>query len=153
MEERYGFDEETVEEKMAAENSSDGNGLAAVEKPKRQPFAYWTVGGRDYRLKLTTDVICKLEEKFKRNLLSLLDAGIPPLAMMLTITQAAMRKYHSGMKYTDVQNLFDRYCEEGGTQLTFFSDVLMQIYNVSGFFSEDQQKAMTQRLEDAKEQM
>ena len=33
------------------------------EKKKRKPFHYWTVGGRDYRLKLKASNIEKLENK------------------------------------------------------------------------------------------
>ena len=36
-------------------------------KNRRKAFAYWTVGGEDYKLKLTTQQICKLEEKFRCN--------------------------------------------------------------------------------------
>lgn len=141
----YGLDDEIVKNESVIEE-------AGAEKKKRAPFAYWNVGGREYKLKLTTAVICQLEDKFKRNLLNLLD-GVPPLAVMLTITQGAMKTWEHGIKYADVQNLFDKYCEDGGTQLTFMTDVLMEIYKVSGFFSEDQQTAMDQKLEEMKEVM
>lgn len=140
-----GFDEEMEESKVA--NLEEQR---EEKEKKRKPFAIWEVGGREYRMKLTTSAICQLEEKYKRNLISLLD-GVPPLAIMLTITQAAMKKWEHGMKYADVQNLFDRYCEEGGTQMKFLTDVLLEIYRVSGFFSEDQQAAMDVKLEEAKE--
>ena len=144
---KFGFEEEMVQG-----HNMEGEAVPE-QKPKRQPFAYWNVGGREYKLKLTTDTICRLEEKFKKNLLSLLDGGVPPLAVMLTITQAAMKKYEHGIKYSDVQEMFDRYCDEGGTQLSFMTDVLIPIYNVSGFFSENQQDAVEQKLEEAKELM
>lgn len=123
------------------------------EKKTRRPFAYWTVGGKEYRLKLSTSVICQLEDKFKCNLMNLLagSGGMPSLSVMLTITQGAMKNWEHGIKYADVQELFDRYCEEGGTQLSFMTDVLMEIYRVSGFFSETQQEAMDQKLEEMKE--
>jgi len=140
----YGLDDEMKAEKNVEEM---GRG---PEKKKRPPFAVWTVDGTEYRLKLTTAVICQLEDKFKRNLLNLLD-GVPPLAVMLTITQGAMKNWNHGVKYADVQNLFDKYCEEGGTQLSFMTDVLMEIYKVSGFFSEDQQTEMDRKLEEVKE--
>lgn len=141
----YGLDDEIVKNESVTEE-------AGTEKKKRAPFAYWNVGGREYKLKLTTAVICQLEDKFKRNLLNLLD-GVPPLAVMLTITQGAMKTWEHGIKYADVQAMFDKYCEDGGTQLTFMTDVLMEIYKVSGFFSEDQQTAMDQKLEEMKEVM
>lgn len=141
----YGLDDEKVNE----EKKED------AMKTKRAPFAYWTVGDKEYKLKLTTAVICQLEDKLKCNLLNILSnsGGIPPLAIMLTIAQGAMKTWEHGIKYTDVQNMFDKYCEEGGTQLSFMADVLMPIYSVSGFFSEDQQTEMDRKLEEAKEAM
>lgn len=145
----YGFDDEMKDEKQVADADKV---VTLEEKKKRKPFAYWTVGGRDYKLKLHTSTIVKLEEKFKRNLLDLLN-GVPPLAVMLTITQAAMKEWEHGIKYADVQRLFDQYCDEGGTQLTFMTDVLMEIYKVSGFFSESQSEAMDEKIQEAKEMM
>jgi len=142
----YGLDDENV---LTEENKEE------TTKTKRAPFAYWNVGGREYKLKLTTAVICQLEDKFKCNLLNILSnsGGVPPLAVMLSITQGAMKTWEHGIKYTDVQAMFDKYCEEGGTQLSFMADVLMPIYSVSGFFSEDQQTEMDRKLEEVKEVM
>ncbi len=142
----YGLDDENV---LTEENKEE------TTKTKRAPFAYWNVGGREYKLKLTTAVICQLEDKFKCNLLNILSnsGGVPPLAVMLSITQGAMKTWEHGIKYTDVQAMFDKYCEEGGTQLSFMADVLMPIYSVSGFFSEDQQTEMDRKLEEMKEVM
>lgn len=145
---KYGLDDENVKEESVAEET-------AIDKKKRAPFAYWNVGGREYKLKLTTAVICQLEDKFKCNLLNILSnsGGVPPLAIMLSITQGAMKSWEHGVKYADVQAMFDKYCEEGGTQLSFMADVLMPIYSVSGFFSEDQRTEMNRKLEEVKEVM
>jgi len=145
---KYGLDDENVKEESVAEET-------AIDKKKRAPFAYWNVGGREYKLKLTTAVICQLEDKFKCNLLNILSnsGGVPPLAIMLSITQGAMKSWEHGIKYLDIQAMFDKYCEEGGTQLSFMADVLMPIYSVSGFFSEDQQTEMDRKLEEVKEVM
>lgn len=146
---QFGLDEEIREEENT-QNETESTEM----KRKRQPFAYWTVGGETYRLKLTTAVICQLENQFKKNLMEVISSGtIPPLAVMLTITQGAMRPWHHKMKFLDVQKLFDRYCEEGGTQLTFMTDVLMPIYSVSGFFSESQQETMDAKMEDLKDSL
>lgn len=149
----YGFDEEM--ENGIQKKQEEEKVVELDERKKRKPFAVWTVGGRDYKLKLMTSEIVKLEEKFKRNLLDVLysSGSIPPLAMMLTITQAAMKKWEHGVKYEDVQRLFDQYCDEGGTQLTFMTDVLMEIYKVSGFFSESQAAVMDEKMEEAREMM
>lgn len=140
----YGLDDEKEVNKEKKEEAT---------KPKRAPFAYWEVGGKEYKLKLTTAVICQLEDKFKCNLMNILQnsGGLPPLAMMLTIAQGAMKTWEHGVKYTDVQNIFDKYCEEGGTQLSFLTNVLIPIFTVSGFFSEDQQSEVDRMLEEAQE--
>ena len=144
-----GFDKE-LEEK-----EEDEKIVSLEEKKKRRPFAYWEVGGKTYKMKLTTQNICRLEDKFKTSLLNVLfGAGsVPPLSVMLTIAQVAMLPYNHKIKYEDVQALFDKYCEEGGTQMTFMTDVFMEIYKVSGFFTEDQAEEMDRKLEEAKDQM
>lgn len=153
----FGLDEEMETESSKPEDmgtKKEKTEIIAIKK-KRAPFAYWNVGGEEHKLKLTTAVICKLEEKLKCNLFNVLnaDGGIPPLAVMLTITQGAMSTWEHGIKYADVQGMFDKYCDEGGTQLSFMTDVLMPIYQVSGFFSATQAEAMEERIQDAKELM
>lgn len=124
---------------------------------KRKPYAVWNVGGRDYKLKLTTQSIINLEDKLGMNLLNVIsstdDGSIPALKVMLLITHQAMQKYEHGIKEMDVIELFDKYQDEGGTQMTFMTDVFFPIYQVSGFFSQAQTESMDKRLENAKEMM
>ena len=37
--------------------------------------------------------------------------------------------------------------------MTFMTDIFMEIYKVSGFFTEDQAEEMDRKLEEAKDQM
>lgn len=123
-----------------------------MEDKKRIPFALWEVDGSEYKLKLSTGAITKLEEQFKTNLLNLLD-GVPALKIMLTITHAAMQKYHHGIKYKEVEDLYDKYIDEGGSQIAFMTDVFMPIYQASGFFSGSTAETMESKLAEAKEQL
>ena len=102
-----------------------------------KPFEIWEVDGEEYKLKLKTSSIIALEEKFKTSLMSLLEVNgnITPLNIMLQITHYAMKDYNHSIKLNDVYDLFDKYCEEGGSQLGFYQDVFMGIYQVSGFFT------------------
>ena len=102
-----------------------------------KPFEIWEVNGEEYKLKLKTSSIIALEEKFKTSLMSLLEVNgnITPLNIMLQITHYAMKDYNHSIKLNDVYDLFDKYCEEGGSQLGFYQDVFMGIYQVSGFFT------------------
>lgn len=122
------------------------------EKPKRKPFAVWSVGGTEYHLKLTTDGIVALESKTKKNLLSLIDE-LPPLNVMCGIIQASMQRYHHGIKYNQVKALIDEYIDEGGSQLELFTDVILPIFQVSGFFSVEMAEAMDETVETAKSSM
>lgn len=117
---------------------------------KRIPFATWTVEGVEYRLKLTTGAIVKLEERYRTNLINLVD-GFPSLSVMLAITHASLNKYHHGIKENDVKDMFDTYLDEGGSQTAFLTDVIMPIYQASGFFTEGMEETMSEKLEEARE--
>ena len=122
--------------------------------PFRQPWAVWTVGDEEYKLKLTTSAVVELEKKLKGNLLNVFDLGsVPPLNIMLGIIQAGMKKYNHGITMTKMYELFDEYVEDGGSQMSLMMNVLMPLYQVSGFFSEKMSKKMNSGLEEAKEEL
>ena len=124
------------------------------KQEKKQPFALWKVGDTEYKLKLTTQEIIRLESMFNADLLSVTENNeMPPLKVMLLITHGAIKKYNHGIKEKDVIELFDKYEEEGGSQLSFMTDVFLPIFQVSGFFSQAQADTMNKNIEEAKEQM
>ncbi len=117
------------------------------EKKTRRPCHYWTVDGHDYKLKLTTRTIEQVERKYGRNILTLVsDDGVPPLSVMLTIIQAAMTKWEHGISYHKIQDLFDKWVEDGGNQVTFLSEIVMPTLAVSGFFTEKQGESMQEEM-------
>lgn len=136
------------------ETTENANDEKIVKMPERKPFQTWTVDGEAYRLKLDTAAISELEQKFKTNLMNVMgtgNSGMPALTVMLDVTHAAMRKFHHGIKRADLNALFDRYVEEGGSQLNFYTEIYMGIFTVSGFFSESLSDQMEGALEEAKE--
>lgn len=144
-----GFDDMAQDTKTSEEQEGVDISLASPPKQKRKPFVVWSVKQTDYKLKLTASAICKLEQKYKRNLLLLLmEEGIPPIAVMLTVIQAAMLQYHHGMTYLAVQNAFDQYVEEGGDQNRLMVDVLMPLMGVSGFFTQAQMNMLSEEMKD-----
>ncbi|WP_417039602.1 DUF6096 family protein [Clostridium porci] len=139
----FGMDEEMEDDKKV-------NSMEDI-KGRKKPFAYWKAGDEELKLKLTTAQICKLEEKYRTNLLTLLTGGdIPPLGIMLTVIQCAATPWNHGLKLKNLQALFDKYVDEGGTQITLFADVIMDILIVSGFFTESQKEDVQDKMEDAK---
>lgn len=137
---------ENTEEKQTEEKVLDIN----EAKKKRKPFHYWTVGGRDYRLKLKASTIGKLENKYKKNMTNiLLDDGIPPLSIMLTVIQAAMEPWEHNVSYTDVQKLYDKWAEEeGGNQTDLFSKTIIPLMAISGFFTQKQAEDILEELQE-----
>lgn len=145
MESLSGFDEEMEQKKEAVVDFEE-------KKAARRPYIVWEVDGKEYKLKLTTGVICKLEDKYRRNLLQVLTADdIPPLSIMLTVIQAGMQKFHHGVENKDVQKVYDQYLNAGGSQMKLLSDVIMPLLAVSGFFTESQAKNLQEKLDEADE--
>lgn len=146
-----GLDEEVSQE--IRDEEQEGKITALVEKkPKRRPFHYWKVGNREYKLKLITGMIEKLENKYRQNILNLVAVdGIPPLSTMLTVIQAAIYPWEHGISYNDIKAMYDRWVEEGGNQMEFYTNVLMPTLAVSGFFTQQQAESMMESLENMDE--
>lgn len=142
MEKLGGLDgaNETTEEKVIE---------MEAKKEKRKPFHYWTVNGRDYKLKLKASTIGKLENKYRQNIMNMVD-DIPPLSVMLTIVQAAMEPWEHGMNYLKVQDLYDIWTEEeGGNQSDLYTKVILPTLAVSGFFTQEQADMLTEEIRNA----
>lgn len=140
-----------IDEEMEIRDEEQENKAASFEerKPKRRPFHYWKVGEREYKLKLTTRMIEKVETKYRQNILNLVSVdGMPALSVMLTITQAAMSPWEHGVNYKKVQDLYDKWIEDGGNQVKYFGSVIMPTLAVSGFFTEQQAESMMESLQD-----
>lgn len=120
----------------------------------RKQFAIWQVGDEEFKLKLKTSTLCDLEEKLGTSLMNVLGNGnMPALKIMLTITHYAIKDYNANIKFKDVQDLFDKYLDGGGSQLEFFTKVLMDVYKVSGFFTEAQAEMVEEKQEKAEEML
>ena len=121
---------------------------------KRNPFALWEVGGKSYKLKLKTSAIVELETRYKTNLMNIMgtgQGGMPALSVMLDVAHAAMKDWQHGITKNEVQNLFEKYVNEGGSQLSFYMSVYMEIFAVSGFFSVNLSNQMQEAMTEAKE--
>lgn len=105
------------------------------KKSIKKPFETWTVKGVDYKLKLSTEAIIELEKKLNYNLLRVLDEGLPSLQIMAMLIHSALKKYNHGITLNDVNDILDDYFEEGGSQLDLLQNVIIPIFNVSGFFT------------------
>ena len=118
---------------------------SADKKIKRKPFVPWVVDGTEYRLKLTSNAIVKLENQYKANILTVIspEEGLPPVGVLLSVVHASMQKYEHGMNPSNVMDIYDKYVEDGGDMTTLMEEVIMPLLSNSGFFT----KEMAQELE------
>lgn len=127
------------------------------EVTQKRAFCEWTVDGQTYRLKLKTSDVVALEQRLKKSCLDLLDVqsgmGVPSLTTMLTIVYYAMKSWQHGIKETDVMNLFDKYIEDGGSQIDFYVNIVLEIYVVSGFLSAKMAQTMSEALQKMRTQI
>lgn len=139
------------------EEAAEKKEETAAEKKKSIGFAVWNVGGTGYKLKFNTGGIKELESRYKTNVLNLMrpkdDESIPPLTVMLDVTHVAMKPWNHGIKMKDVEALFDRYMEDGGSQMEFYAGEYMDIFMVSGFFSRSLAEDISGTMEKAREEM
>ena len=146
-------EEENMEQQEAVGEAEENK---VIEMPKRKPFALWEVGGQSYKLKLKTSAIVELESKYKTNLMNIMGSGqggMPALSVMLDVAHAAMKDWNHGITKNGVMDIFNRYIEEGGSQLSFYMTVYMEIFTVSGFFSVNLSNQMGEALQEAQETM
>lgn len=123
------------------------------KKSIKKPFETWTVKGVDYKLKLSTSAIIELESKLNCNLLRVLDEGLPSLQLMAMLIHGALKKFNHGINLNDVNDILDDYFEEGGSQLDLLQNVVIPIFNVSGFFTPAMMEAMEVKMKEANKQL
>ena len=140
MERLEGLDEEFQKEETEKVTSIEET------KKKRPPFHYWEVAGVQHKMKLNTGMITKLENKYRQNIMNLVE-DMPSLSVMLTIIQAAMEPWEHGIDYPDIQKIYDYWTEEGGNQVDLFEKVVIPTLVVSGFFPEKQAQSIMEELE------
>ena len=120
-----------------------------------KPYTVWHVADdEDIKLVLEAAQICELEDKLGgRNLMGAIgnnDTGMPPLRTMIMVTHAAMHRYNHGIKLPDVYGMYDRYIANGGSQVDFYANVYVPIFQASGFFPREQADELGEKLEDMK---
>lgn len=113
----------------------------------RAPFAIWTIGENEYKLKLKTSEIERLERQYgigniMNPIINAGDGQIPSLVYMLDVIHAALQKFHHGYSRTDTADLYDNYLDEGGSQ-TELLKLITEIFKVSGFFPNKSRKGPT----------
>ena len=79
--------------------------------------------------------------------------GIPPLTVMLDVAHVAMKPWNHNITQKDMERMFATYEEEGGDLLSFFTNVYLEVFMVSGFLSKRVAAEMATSLEDMRKEL
>lgn len=110
----------------------------------RAPFAVWKIADKEYKLKLKTSEIERLERSYgigniMNPIINANDGQLPSLVYMLDVIHAGLQKFHHGYSRTDTSDLYDDYIEDGGSQ-TELLKLITDIFRASGFFPNESRK-------------
>ena len=146
---------ESGEKQEEKETRTEDTKVISIEerKKKRPAFVFWDIGNESLKLKLTTPQVLELEKRYRKNLISMLgdEDNIPPLTTMLQVIHAAALPWRHVIKLKNIIELYDKYQEQGGTQINLYIDIYMQIFMVSGFFSDSVVEDMEDSMEKVQE--
>lgn len=97
----------------------------------------FTVGNKEYKLRLNTRNIVELEKKIGCNPLGIFGKGdtIPTITTMVTVLHFSLQQYNHGISFNDAYDIFDSYLEDGNSA-TDFINVIVEIYKASGIINE-----------------
>lgn len=101
----------------------------------------WKVGNEEYKLRLNVSGSLALERRLNgRNpmdmLMQIQQGKLPSLTAVLAVIHAAMQKFHHGITMHDMQKIYERYVEFGGT-FTDLIPVVMEVFEDAGFFKSE----------------
>lgn len=103
------------------------------------PYTTWKIGEVERKLRLTTRQAVAVEEKLGVNLLKVFmprqdeDFPLPPLKVMLVVIHGALQKFEHGVTLDDVYDMQDDYVDAGGDQTSLLTDVIIPLFENSGF--------------------
>lgn len=102
-------------------------------------YASFKVGEKEFKLRAPANAIIDLEKKLGgRNPLDILleveqNGKLPTVGELLLILHATLQKYHHGMTFEKVLELYDEFVDEGKTYVDLIP-IMMDAFEASGFF-------------------
>lgn len=102
-------------------------------------YKEFTVGNKEYKLRLNTRNTINLEKQLGCNPLAIFGDGenIPTVTTMVQVLYASLVQYNHGVTLNDAYDIFDEYLADGHT-VTDFISVIIDIYKVSGIIKNDE---------------
>lgn len=103
-------------------------------------FYTLTVGGEEYKLRLTASAIMSIEKKLGKSLFAALE-GIQDnmVENITTIIWGAMQPFNANFPFEKAAGLFDEYIDEGHSLEELMQEI-NGLFEASGFFKKGQEK-------------
>ena len=100
-------------------------------------YHLFTVGNKDYKLRLNTKNTVMLEKLLGCNPLSIFGDGeeIPTITSMVNVLYCSLIQLNHGISLNDTFDIFDDWLAEGHVS-TDFIPVILDIYKASGIISD-----------------
>lgn len=94
------------------------------------PYVIWNVGGKEYRLRLTTLNAMQVEKQLGMGLTEAIE-HLTDITVVITLLWGAMQPYNHGTGLRDVCDLYDEYLASGGDAVKIV-DVLVELLAQAG---------------------
>lgn len=104
-------------------------------------FVDFTVGNKDYKLRLSTRNTVALEKALGCNPLGIFGKGdtIPSITDMVNVLYYSLQQLNHGITLEDAYDIFDQYLADGHSA-TDFVNVIIDVYKVSGLIKGGNEK-------------
>jgi len=101
-------------------------------------FYTLTVGGEEYKLRLTASAIMAIEKKLGKSLFSALESiQDNAIETIITIIWGAMQPLNANFPFDKAAGLFDQYIDDGNSIEDLMNEI-NGLFETSGFFSKGQ---------------
>ncbi len=104
-----------------------------------------TIGGNEYKARLTAKACVDLEKKLGTNPLNVfMDIAtkdvpvLPKLETIITILHVSLQAFQHGITIDKTYELYDKFIDEGHA-LTDLIPIIIEIFQVSGFLPSDEE--------------
>ena len=98
-----------------------------------------TIGGEDYKLRLTANAIMQIEKKLGKPLFSALENIQDNMIETITaILWGAMQPFNANFKFEKAADLFDQYIDDGNSIEDLMHEI-NSLFEASGFFKKGQE--------------
>lgn len=97
-----------------------------------------TIGGEDYKLRLTASSIMQIEKKLGQSLFSALEnVQDNMIEIVTTLLWGAMQAFNANFPFDKAAGLFDQFIDDGNSIEDFMREI-NGLFEASGFFKKGQ---------------